>query len=223
MEKEADRTDCIRCGECCLRSSPTLHQEDISLLRKGVIKKGDLLTVRKGELVRDNIHEDITVTPHEMIKVKEREDEIRGGCKFYDRPGKACRIYEKRPVQCSALKCWDTTDFLRVYKGPKLERKALIDDGTLLGLIEEHDRRCSYASLEGDVKKIEREGERAIERIIDRLKFDFHLRPFISEKLGISPIEMDFFFGRPLIRTLPMFGLKAIQEPDGSFLLTPIK
>ena len=178
MEKEADRTECIRCGECCLRSSPTLHQEDIPLLRKGVIRKRDLLTVRKGELVRDNINEDLTVALHEMIKVRERKEGIKGGCIFYDDIGKGCRIYENRPLQCSALKCWDTEDFMRVFQKPKPERRALIDDGTLLGLIEEHDRRCAYHSLEEDIKGIEIQGEKAVERIIDRLKFDFHLRPF---------------------------------------------
>ena len=56
--------------------------------------------------------------------------------------------------------------------------------------------------------------------VIELLKFDYHLRPFISKKRGIDPLEMDFFFGRPLIDTITMFGLKVVREENGSFFLT---
>jgi hypothetical protein len=87
-------------------------------------------------------------------------------------------------------------------------------------MLEEHERRCSYSVLEKRVKQIESEGEKAVRKILDLLRFDFHLRPFISEKLGLSSEEMDFLFGRPLSDTITMFGLKVVREPDGSFLLT---
>jgi Fe-S-cluster containining protein len=195
--------------------------EDLNLVRKGLIGKKDLYTIRKGELVKDNINEGLVLTKTELVKVREREEESEG-CIFYDDPGKACTIYEHRPSQCAALKCWDTTEFLEVFRGPKLTRKQAIEERVLLGLIEEHERRCGYAPLETLVGEIESKGEAAVEQVLDLLKFDYYLRPFVADKLGLNPEEMDFFFGRPLTETITMFGLQVVQEPDGSFTLTTI-
>lgn len=214
---EMSRNHCIRCGECCSKSSPTLQWQDLPLLKQGFIHRKHLFTIRRGELVRDTIVEALRPSPQEMIKIRENR---QGGCIFYDAPGKACTIYGHRPVQCAALKCWDTTEFMEIYQGPKLQRKDVLEDEVLLGLIAKHEERCSYARLEAYVKQIETEGEGAIKTILDVLKLDYHVRPFASEKLGLSRDEMDFFFGKPLIETIRMFGLKVIREPDGSFFLT---
>ena len=216
------RDHCIRCGQCCLKASPTLQMEDLLLIQQECIRRKDLFTIRKGELIRDNVNENLMVTQVELIKVKERKGEVKG-CIFYDDIRKACTIYEHRPVQCSAFKCWDTEDFDRVYSGPKLTRKEVVQDEVLLGMLEEHEKRCSYSVLEKHIKQIESEGEKAVRKILDLLRFDFHLRPFVSEKLGPSSEEMDFLFGRPLSDTITMFGLKVVREPDASFLLTTAK
>ena len=214
------RTHCIRCGECCLKSSPTLQREDLGLIRKGAIGKRDLFTIRKGELVRDNISEALMISRQEMIKLRERDG---GGCVFYDEPGKECRIYEDRPLQCSALMCWDPKEFIKVYERPKLERRDIIQESLLLEFMAEHEKRCSYEILESDVREIESKGEKAIQKIINLLNFDFQLRPFISDKLGIAQEEMAFLFGRCLVDTIPMFGLKVRREADGTFFLSPLE
>ncbi len=220
MEKRRDH--CIRCGECCLRGSPTLQMEDLGLVKEGLIGKKDLYTIRKGELVKDNINEGLVVTQTELVKVRERKGKS-GGCIFYDDSGKACTIYEHRPLQCAALMCWDTREFLEVFQGPKLMRQQAIEGQVLLGLIEEHERRCGYAQLERLVSEVESKGEEAVHQVLDLLKFDYHLRPFVAEKLGLKPEEMDFFFGKPLKETITMFGLQVVREPDGSFNLTTKK
>ena len=173
-------------------------------------------------MVRDNIHGTIAITDREMIKVKERDGD-HGGCPFFEEHAKACQIYNQRPLQCVALKCWDTKDFMGLYAGPKLVRDDLIKDDVLRGFVEVHEKRCSYSLMESHVRGIEKEGENAVNRIMEVLKFDFHLRPFVSRRLGISDQEMDFIFGRPIINTISMFGLKVIQEPDGTFFLTTAK
>ena len=222
MKPQESRTHCIRCGECCLESSPTLQREDLDLVRIGFLGRGDLYTIRKGELVRDNVYGRVIPADQEMIKVREKKDG-NGGCIFYDGEEKACAIYENRPAQCASLKCWDTAEFLELYRRPKLDRRDVLENGVLLGLIEEQERRCSYGILEKLVKEIPVEGEDAVTKIMGLLKFDFYLRPFAHEKLNIPLEETDFFFGRPLIETIVMFGLKVIREPDGSFYLTRIE
>lgn len=219
---EIPRDHCIRCGECCLKSSPTLHLQDLTLIENGTLEKCNLYAIRRGELVNDTIGGGLTLTPRELIKVRERGGE-RGGCIYYDESGRACTIYEQRPAQCAALKCWDTTEFLKVYGGPKPGRNDIIKDRILLGVIEEHEKRCSYSTLEGYVKQIEVDGEKAVEKIIELLRYDYHLRPFMSEKLGLNPEETDLFFGRPLIETVAMFGLKVTRGSDGTFILTAVE
>ena len=220
MSKSRDH--CIRCGECCLGGGPTLQAEDLDLIKGGSIKKGSLYTVRKGELIRDNINEEMRIASEELIKIKERPGG-KGGCIFYDEGEKACTIYAQRPIQCSALTCWDTNKFMDVFRGKKLGRKDIVDNPVLLGLMEEHEKRCSYARLERYVKQIKADGEKAVNKILDILKFDYEFRPFMMRKLGLNPEDLDFLFGRPLTKTITMFGFRVIKESDGSFLFTTMK
>jgi Fe-S-cluster containining protein len=220
MNSQELRTHCIRCGECCLKSSPALHVEDLALLDEGILRAEHLYSIRKGELVRDNVHGGIVPADEEMIKV--RENKGSGPCLFYAKEEKACRIYEHRPAQCASLKCWDPSEFMELYQSPKLHRQDVIENGVLLDLIEEQEKRCSYAALDDHVRRIAEEGEKAVERVLELLKFDFHLRPFLSQKLGLRIEEMNFFFGRPLTETIVMFGLKVERQQDGGFLLTQL-
>ena len=213
------RTHCIRCGECCLSSSPTLHEKDLALVVGGAIRLEHLYTIRRGELVRDNVQGRLVPADQEMIKVREK----KGSCVFYTAEEKSCSIYVNRPAQCAGLKCWDTAEFMALYQSPKLHRQDLIENGVLLGLIEEQEKRCSYALLSDYVRQIPENGEKAVEKILELLKFDFHLRPFLARKLGLRVEEMDFFFGRPLTETIVMFGLKVESQRDGGFLLTSLK
>jgi hypothetical protein len=91
-----------------------------------------------------------------------------------------------------------------------------------LGIFQAHEARCSYSAIEKYVTQIIDEGERAVDKILDLLKFDYNLRPFVSEKLGFKLEEMDLFFGRPLVQTITMFGLKVIHSPNDTFFLTTL-
>jgi len=219
MKNEKKQRDhCIRCGECCLASSPTLQMADVSLVYDGLIEKGNIYTIRVGELVRDNVKGEMKVTDKEILKIREKEN--GKGCGYYDEDENACTIYEYRPIQCGALACWDESEFMRVYARPKLSRRDVVRDRNLLRLMAEHDKKCSYMELEKYVRQIEKKGERAVKSILELLKFDYKIRLLISEKLDIDSAEMDFILGRPFTETITMFGLTVIREPDGSFFLT---
>jgi len=215
---EKPRDHCIRCGECCLGSSPTLQMEDVPLVRDGFIEKGGLYSIRVGEPVRDNIENKLIITDREFIKVREKKE--GNGCIYYDEDENSCTIYEYRPIQCKALACWDESEFMRVYARPKVDRRDIIRDKIYLGLMNEHNKRCSYSELDKCVRQIEQEGEGAVGKILEALRFDHHIRAFTSKKLGIDLSEMGFLFGRPLTQTITMFGLKVIKKSDGSFFLT---
>jgi Fe-S-cluster containining protein len=194
---------------------------DASLVYDGFIKLKNLYTIRSGELVRDNIRGELIVTDKEIIKIKEKENGT--GCIYYDEKAKACTIYESRPIQCKALTCWDESEFMRVYARPKMDRRDIIRDKIVLGLMNEHHKRCSHSELDKRVRRIEKEGEAAVGKILEALRFDHHIRAFTSKKLGIDLNEMDLLFGRPLTETITMFGLKVIKKSDGSFYLTVLE
>ena len=144
MNSQGPRTHCIRCGECCLKSSPTLQTKDLPLLVGGSIRLAHLYTIRKGELVRDNVRGRLVPADQEMIKVRDN----RGSCVFYVGEEKACNIYENRPAQCASLKCWDTAEFMELFQSPKLHRQDVVEDGVLQGLLEEQEKRKHYSHTE---------------------------------------------------------------------------
>jgi len=218
METVQKRSHCIRCGECCLESSPTLQKEEVLVVKDVFIRKREIYTIRVGEPVRDNIENKLIITDTELIKVRGKGN--GGVCIYYHDASKACTIYDNRPAQCAAFACWDNTEFMEVFKRPKACRLDIVHEEVLSALMQEHGTRCSYSRLDGFVRMIEKKGEEAVERILDLLRFDRHVRIFTREKLGMDSREMDFYFGRPLTETITMFGLQVIREPDGTFFLT---
>jgi len=208
---------CKRCGKCCESSSPTLHVSDLTLVTSKYIDWTNLYTLRKGEYVWDNINRKPIQAPTEMIKIREGEN---GGCVCYDPAKRACTIYSHRPAECVALFCEDTSRFFEVYDTPRLTRNDIIRDPSLLRLVEEQELKCPYGNLVEWISRIKSEGERAVNRIIQLLRFDYDMRRLVNERLGVPPSHMDLLFGRPMMETIGAFGLKVVKEPDGSFLLT---
>lgn len=212
------RTHCIRCGECCLAAGPTLQKTDLPLFFDQVLEVSHLYTIRRGELVRDNIHGTLKFTDQEMIKLRDRE--TGKGCVLFDNDEKACTIYTNRPSQCRAFACWDDAEFKGVFDGPKADRSDMIKDPNLLRLISAHEKTCDYQVISDYVQQIQQQGETAVNKVLKILQYDRDVRRLTREKLGIDPLELDLLFGRPLTETIRMFGLKIEQEADGSFLLT---
>lgn len=70
------------------------------------------------------------------------------------------------------------------------------------------------------MKQIETQGETAVGQLLKILKYDQDIRKLTVQKLGLTHEEMDLLYGRPLVKTIYMFGLKADRASDGSFLLT---
>lgn len=221
---QTPRDHCIRCGACCRSGSPTLHAEDASLVLEGVLPVTSLYTIRRGEVVRDNVHGGLALVGTERIKVRERETPPHPtACRYYHHEERACTIYEHRPAQCAALECWNPQAFMEVYERPRAERSHVIDDPNLLGFIEEHETACGYAVLDRAVKQFAREGQGGLEGVIRVLQEDHGYRVRAVRSLGVPEAALDFLLGRPLTQTLHMFGLRLKEQPDGSLLLTRIQ
>jgi Fe-S-cluster containining protein len=219
--EETSRTHCIRCGTCCMKGGPTLHEEDGVLFEKGILQRSHVYTLRKGEVVR-NIDDTLVVLEQEIIKIKGQVG--AWACMFYDKDQGACTIYDHRPLECRALKCWDLGAFKEVMARPYLQRRDLIQSGDgILKIIGAHEQRCAYENLESAVRRLPRlDSDKTLGKILDLLQYDHYMRAFLAEKLKVDRNDMDFFFGRPLTTTIRMFGLCVKQEGD-TFLLVPMK
>ncbi len=216
------RTHCIRCGTCCTKGGPTLHRGDLVFFKNGILKRSHIYTLRKGEMVYNNIQDTLFVLPEEIIKIKGKDN--KWTCMFYSDDQKACTIYQHRPIECRLLKCWDTRELEDIFLKKLLQRKHLINpDDPIIEILAAHEQRCSYALLEESVKALGgQDSKNAVKRVLDLLQYDYYFRPFIAEKLKMGQEEIDFLFGRPFVATISMFGLRVEQRGD-TFWLIPDK
>jgi Fe-S-cluster containining protein len=203
-----------------MKGGPTLHEEDAILFAKGILKRSHVYTLRKSEVVR-NIDDTLVALEQEIIKIKAQGEAWT--CIFYDDDQSGCGIYEHRPLECRALKCWDLRGFKEVMARRCLQRRDLIKpDDAILEIIGAHEQRCAYDTLELTVRRLGGpDHEKAVGNILELLQFDHYMRPFLTEKLKLDPDATDFFFGRPLTTTIRMFGLCVRQEGD-TFRLMPL-
>ena len=205
---------CKRCGTCCRKGGPALHLEDRRLVDEGTLPANCLFTIRRGELVRDNVKDTLNPMAGEAIKIKGKP----GGwiCLFYDGESRGCTIYKHRPLECRALDCQDTQRIQAIYETDRLSRKDLLStiEG-LWDLVTDHEDRCGYGRLralvgEGIVDQtLKREAE-----ILEIMRYDTHLRQLTVQNGGLDAGMLDFIFGRPLSETIKMFRLKLIRENE---------
>ncbi len=204
--------ECRQCGACCKKGGPAFHKEDRHLIETGAIHTRYLYTIRQGEMVRDNVSGTLIPVNGDVIKIKGR-----GGtdwtCIFFDEEKRLCTIYENRPLECRALKCWDISDIRAVYKIGRITRRDLI--GAVEGLwdlVADHQKRCSYEAIGKLVKPAKGGDPTASKTIIEIVQYDRNLRPLLIEKSGIDREILDFLFGRPLTETIPMFGFTVVEN-----------
>jgi len=219
----SSRPYCMRCGDCCSRVSPSLHHEDLHLFDNDFLSFRDVYTLRKGEPVLNNIKGSLDNLSQELIKVKESSEDSR--CIFYDEMGKACRIYDKRPLQCRTQECWNPDPLEELWERKKLTRRDFIkEDRELLDLLQVHDQRCSPDSLDKAIKKYWETGETSdLDPVVNMLSQDMIIRKFFVEKMGRSEEELDFLLGRPLAKVIEAYKLNVEQDADGTYHLIEVE
>lgn len=212
---------CVRCGECCRKSSPTLHTEDLELLR-GAIPWNQVFTLRRGEPVRSPFEDKLIFLVEERIKIREKDG--TGECVFFNGEADQCLIYDNRPIQCRAQSCWDETPARDLAKMPYLNRGDVFSEvELLLKLVAEHDRRCAFAELDKAFKQLEETKGGSVEEVLQVLAFEDHYRRFFSEKLNIPQDTLDLVFGRSFGELVRLYGFKVEEEADGTRCLVADK
>lgn len=203
---------CVRCGTCCEKGGPGLHQEDRVLIDTGSIPSRCFFTIRQGELASDNVRGCLMPVNSDVIKIKGKADTWT--CIFFDEAGKQCTIYEGRPLECRALKCWDTRELEKTYAGRRLTREDLVSEVEgLWDLIQDHHQRCSYEIIKKLIDDFNGSSrERARKKLLEIIQFDAEIRKLVVEQGGMDPEMLDFLFGRPLTKTLPNYGITVRQD-----------
>ncbi|MEJ5330763.1 MAG: YkgJ family cysteine cluster protein [Desulfobaccales bacterium] len=214
---EETREVCVRCGECCEKSSPTLLLEDLPLLRQEVLGWEEIITLPRGEqgLSRE---EKPTFLAEERLKIREIPGTRQ--CWFYLAATRSCRIYEHRPAQCRRQQCWQeppppaSEDFLNrshLFAGvPEVWE-----------LITAHEERCHREKVRRAVAALQQGDETAAESLFEALHFDHYLREMLTREWGLSPAATELLLGRPLTTFLSGLGIRATLTPEGVFRLEP--
>ncbi|MBF0223919.1 MAG: YkgJ family cysteine cluster protein [Desulfobacterales bacterium] len=196
--------ECRRCGICCKKGGPSLHKEDKYLLEQGKLLLKYIYTIRKGEPVFENVKGIITTALSDLIKIKSEKNSST--CIFYNEKI-GCSIYNIRPIECKALKCWDTLEIEKIYSKDRLERKDVLKPmKDIWELVNDHQNKCSYEKLNeffkaGRNNKQFFKNEFTIElnsEINDMINYDKNLREVISLRLEKWADKLDFLLGRPM-------------------------
>ena len=143
-----------------------LHKDDLSLLdrldapAKETVPFGmaDLVTLRTGELVRDDVLGTLTPLEGECVKLAPSRGRTDWECRFLVRmpdalPGRdaGCAIYGRRPSQCRALNCSDTRGIAELYAHDRASRadvmRAVGAPEEWLGLFPAYEEMCAYSRI----------------------------------------------------------------------------
>ncbi|MBT8331884.1 MAG: YkgJ family cysteine cluster protein [Deltaproteobacteria bacterium] len=207
-------SSCRRCGTCCKKGGPSFHQADKALIESGEIPSKYLYTIRKGEMAYDNVRQCLEPVASDIIKIKGKANSWT--CLFFDEKQAACSIYENRPLECQALKCWDTAELEALYSQKRLKREdVLAGIEGLWDLIKDHQQRCNYETICALIKAID--GDKlgnTRQKLGELIQFDNEIRKMAVSRGGLDADMLDFLFGRPLIQTLKNFGLRVVPKGE---------
>jgi Fe-S-cluster containining protein len=190
-------SECQRCGTCCKKGGPALHDEDKPIIDQGGIPLASFYTIRKGELARNNVTGGLICLPIEIIKIKSRPND--SACMYFDDADASCEIYDKRPFECRAMECWNSDKIAALYDQNRITRALVLEKAEwLIDLVTTHESECDLDRIQGLVNEREAGDAGATSALTEIINYDFHLRNVVTEKGNIAPDMLDFFFGRPL-------------------------
>ncbi len=216
----ATRPFCIRCGACCTNAGPTLYPGDEGVLHQGIVRVENLVTTRVGEMVFSHWKGRAVAAERERVAVAA---DAEGGCPFWRRHERRCAIYDLRPAQCRAQKCWDTGDADRLMRWPGLTRRDLLEEADpLREVLDDHDRGCAPADLRERLERAARGDEEARAEAVALITADRAIRRDLVRG-DRAPMEaLPFLLGRPLEMMAPAWGFAVESGWGGRVQLRPL-
>lgn len=205
------RTSCARCGQCCMKGGPALHEPDMEMIRSGDIPLTALYTIRPGERAYDNVSGGLFQVTADIVKIKSQADSP--ACRFYDPSEKACRIYASRPLECRLQACWDNSALEGAYADMRLSRRDILEGSAgLREMIIAHEEHCHFAVLHDLIDRRQAGEREAASRLTEIVNYDAHFRDLAVNKGSVAEELLDFLFGRPVAEILQQqFGIKVMR------------
>ena len=202
---------CRRCGACCRAGGPALHAGDLPLVRRGVLDLTNLVTLRRGEIVTDNVAGGVGPSPQEIVKIRP----VSGGraCRFAIAGAPAaCAIHRDRPAECRALFCQAPEALVALYREERLTRRDILGAaGPAAELCAYHEAETDLTRLAGLCRLALSGDADAREAVARALRLDAALRELTPARAGIPAAALPFLFGRPLEEALP--ACRAVLTP----------
>ncbi len=193
---------CQRCGTCCEKGGPALHQGDLDLLEH--IPMRDVVCLRRGEMAFDPRSDSVQPLPAELLKIGGKA--MGWECVYFQPQTKACSIYAYRPLECRSLFCADTAKVLQAMATPSLTRTDVVPKNSgLWACIEEHDQNFSVDQAMGLYKTDNgRDGGLCFE-LDDLIRRETHFRKALAARVQADDRDLWAYLGRPLwLVLLPM-------------------
>ena len=206
--KRTNISHCIRCGTCCIKGGPTLYKEDKKILLEGHISYQHLITIRKGEPAFTPLDDRPEPVKQELVKIAGKGKTWE--CLFYGKKESSCAIYEKRPLECRLLKCWDTSDILSITGKDTITRADIISqDDPITKFIERHEKKCSVLMAENLISAVMKKNSDSISlaKLTALVQQDIAIRSKAISEFGLSVETELFYFGRPLFKILRSQGI----------------
>jgi Fe-S-cluster containining protein len=203
------QTGCNRCGACCIKGGPALHKEDISLLFSKSLSPVVLVTIRKGEPVYHPTENRLVELPMDIIKIKSKPS--KATCLFFNEVEMACSIYQERPLECRAFKCWDTQEAEGLFLTDILAREDIFPpNSALLELIHAYDQRFppkEIFSMIFEAKDLLNGAKETLAALEEIAKKDNIFRKRVKDTFGIHDESLGFFLGRSVAELHRQYGL----------------
>lgn len=218
MTNPGETPSCVMCGTCCIKGGPTLHHEDMELIREAVLDLTDLVTLRRGEMAHDPVQEVLTPLSEEIIKIRGKDSTWT--CIFYETEGHTCTMYDQRPAECRVLDCHNPSPLAAMYDQDRISRADLLPEGhPLFELIADHDAKCDPHGLTQLAKAARHDDVDAYRELVEKITYDREIRRLAVEKGGLPEESLDFFFGRSIEALLANMGVRVRQGAQGMKLV----
>jgi hypothetical protein len=190
------------------------------MVEQGLIALRDIYTIRPGEPVFDNVAGTMQTAATDILKIRSMVGK-KPVCCFFETSSSGCAVYDHRPYECRVLECWNPEPLMKVYQHDRLTREDLLANVEgLMELIQDHQDRCSYATVRSLALSIRREEKTASaqQQLMEMIRFDLSLREVTKERSGHDEPMMDFLFGQPLTETIRLFRLRLAKKDSGIVL-----
>jgi len=186
---------CRRCGTCCRKGGPALHQGDEP--RLAFISARNLVCLRPGEDVFDPRQDGLRPLEQDLLKIRGRG---RGWECVYFRPeDNSCGIYTHRPRECRSLSCSDTSELFAVMDLRTLGRADLVNrPSALWDCIQEHEDRFPVASAMRLAREKSREQPARDSELERTILQERAFRQVLAERVQAGDEDLWAYLGRPL-------------------------